>query len=86
VTGSSERTRSVSTHACSRCPCSRSTGTARCPAAAGVIRSTTASPSRVTSEPSALLIARLAVAVITRPCGLVERMSTWSISSVSVSG
>ena len=49
-------------------------------------RVTTASPNSCTSEPSALLSARRAVATVSSPRALNERMRGWSISSVSVSG
>jgi hypothetical protein len=47
---------------------------------------TTALPNSCSSVPSPLLRARLAVATVSRPLSLMERMRGWSISSVSLSG
>jgi hypothetical protein len=61
-------------------------GIARPSAPVTASRVTTASPTSCTSEPSELLIARRAVATVSSPRGLNERICGWSISNVSVSG
>jgi hypothetical protein len=71
--------------ACRNSPRISSFGCGR-PAASAPSRVTTASPISCTCEPSALLIARRAVATVSAPRSLNWRMRGWSISVVSVSG
>src|SRR6218665_1175576 len=89
VTGWSERTRSAwaLVKACRNSLRISSRGRAGVPGLAGKgSRVTMALPKSCTCEPSALLSARLAVATVIWPSGLIERICAWSISNMPVSG